>query len=115
MSAFRKILMSAVSTAALAGGMTLGAVGVANAATCPSEASPKVGGAVAHWTLTCTGNGVRVAGWLEDTRIDGKCAKVRIAANSATRSATACSVGTREQFSFTFPGTRNAEVRLAVA
>ncbi|CAL9473252.1 hypothetical protein SUDANB15_02867 [Streptomyces sp. enrichment culture] len=59
---------------------------------------------------------MRVAGWLEDTRMDGKCAVVRInAGNGDYRTKQACGSGVREQFDFTFAGTDKAEVRLAIA
>ncbi|MFD7630899.1 hypothetical protein ACFV7Q_33580 [Streptomyces sp. NPDC059851] len=116
MSAVRKTLASAVSAAVLAGGLALGAAGPASAATCPSSASPVIDGASASWTLSCSGNNVKVSGWLQDTRVDGKCALVRInAGNGAYETKSACSSGVREQFSFTFKGTKDAQVRLAIA
>lgn len=76
-----------------------------------------INGASAGWTLRCSGNNVTVSGWLQDTRADGKCAKVRINAskNGAYKPKTACSSGVREQFTFTFNGTKTAQVRLATA
>ncbi|HET9381097.1 MAG TPA: hypothetical protein VFP69_09740 [Streptomyces sp.] len=115
MSAVRKTLTSTLSAVVLAGGLALGAAGTAEAATCPSEASPLIPGAEAHWTLRCSGNNVTVAGWLEDTRWDGKCAVVRInAGNGGYNTKQACSYGTREHFSFTYGGTRSAQARLAL-
>jgi hypothetical protein len=116
MSAVRKTLMSALSTVVLAGGLAVGAAGTASAATCPSSASPKISGAEASWTLRCSGGSVRVSGWLEDTRMDGKCAVVRgVGGNGESRSKKACGSGVREQFSYTFAGTNKAELRLAIA
>ncbi|MDP5314390.1 hypothetical protein [Streptomyces poriferorum] len=116
MSAARKTITSAVSVAVLAAGLALGTAGPASAATCPSSASPVINGASAGWTLRCSGNNVTVSGWLQDTRADGKCAKVRInAGNGAYKPKTACSSGVREQFTFTFNGTKTAQVRLATA
>ncbi|MEU2598485.1 hypothetical protein ABZ678_03805 [Streptomyces hirsutus] len=116
MSAVRNTIASLVSTVVLAGGLAVGAAAPANAATCPSSASPVISGARAHWTLSCSGDGVKVYGWLEDTRMDGKCAVVRIdAGNGDYRTKSACSSGVREQFSFTFAGTDSAQVRLAIA
>ena len=117
MSAFRKTVMSALSTVVLAGGIAFGAAaGPASAATCPSSASPKIDGAKAGWSLRCSGNSVTVSGWLEDTRMDGKCAVVRInAGNGAYTAPKACSSGVREQFSYTFNGTKSAQARLALA
>jgi hypothetical protein len=116
MSAVRKTVMSALSTLVLAGGLAVGAAGPASAATCPSTASPKIDGAIAGWSLSCSGGSVRVSGWLEDTRMDGKCALVRIVGgNGEYRTRQACGSGVREQFDFTFAGTNEAQVRLAIA
>ncbi|MFF0107841.1 hypothetical protein [Streptomyces hirsutus] len=116
MPAVRNTLASLVSAVVLAGGLAVGAAGPASAATCPSSASPVISGARAGWTLSCPGDSVKVYGWLEDTRMDGKCAVVRInAGNGDYRTKSACSSGVREQFSFTFAGTDSAQVRLAIA
>ncbi|MEU2393527.1 hypothetical protein [Streptomyces sp. NPDC007369] len=116
MSAVRKTFMSVLSTAVLAGGLVLGVAGPASAATCPSSASPTTDGASADWTLSCSGNNVTVSGWVQDDRADGKCALVRInAGNGDYRTKSACGSGVREQFSFTFKGTKQAQVRLAIA
>ncbi|MFH9039916.1 hypothetical protein ACH4FA_11210 [Streptomyces sp. NPDC017966] len=116
MSAVRKTVLSALSTIVLAGGLAVGAAGTASAATCPSTASPKIDGAIAGWSLSCSGGAVRVSGWLEDTRMDGKCAMVRIVGgNGEYRTKQACGSGVREQFDFTFAGTNEAQVRLAIA
>ncbi|MER8161868.1 hypothetical protein [Streptomyces sp. NPDC094472] len=116
MSAIRKSITSVVSATILAGGLAIGVAGPASAATCPSSASPVIDGASASWTLRCSGGGVKVSGWLQDTRMDSKCAVVRInAGNGAYRTKSACSSGGREQFSFTFARTNSAQVRLAIA
>jgi hypothetical protein len=116
MSTVRKTITSVVSAAVLAGGLAVGAAGPASAATCPSSASPVIDGASASWTLSCSGDNVKVSGWLQDTRTDGKCAVVRInAGNGDYRTKSACSSGVREQFSFTFRKTKSAQVRLAIA
>ncbi|MFI1828171.1 hypothetical protein ACH41E_17240 [Streptomyces sp. NPDC020412] len=115
MSAIRKTLTTVVSTVVLAGGIAVGAAGPANAATCPHTASPLINGASAHWTLSCSGNNVTMSGWVQDTKADGKCAKVRInAGNGAHQAPTACGSGVRKPFKFTFQGTKKAEGRLAV-
>lgn len=116
LSAARKTLLSALSAVVLAGGLAVGTAGTANAATCPSSASPKIDGAIAGWSLRCSGGSVRVSGWLEDTRMDGKCAVVRVhGGNGDYRTKQACGSGVREQFDFTFAGTNRADVRLAIA
>ncbi|MBL3666792.1 hypothetical protein JL475_12475 [Streptomyces sp. M2CJ-2] len=112
----RKTITSVLSTVVLAGGLAFGAAGTASAATCPSSASPKIDGAQAGWTLRCSGGSVRVSGWLEDTRMDGKCAVVRITGgNGDYRTKKACGSGVREQFDYTFAGTNKAQARLAIA
>ncbi|OIJ86460.1 hypothetical protein [Streptomyces colonosanans] len=116
MFAVRKTITSVVSAVVLASGLAVGAAGPASAATCPSSASPVIDGASASWSLRCSGGGVTVAGWLQDTRMDGKCAVVRInAGNGAYRKKSACNSGVRQQFSFTFARTNSAQVRLAIA
>ncbi|MFE0627661.1 hypothetical protein ACFW3D_11870 [Streptomyces sp. NPDC058864] len=116
MSAVRKFITSAASAAVIASGLAVSAAGQASAATCPSSASPVIDGASASWTLRCSGGNVTVAGWLQDTRRDAKCAVVRInAGNGDYRTKSACSSGVREQFSFTFTGTESAQARLAIA
>ncbi|MFD9288853.1 hypothetical protein ACFWBV_11195 [Streptomyces sp. NPDC060030] len=118
MPAFRTTLTSALTAIALAGGLAVGASDTAHADTCNAHRTAKINGAEAAWSLTCTGTGtgtgVKLSGWLEDTRTDGRCAKVRIVGGNGTpESKEACGSGTREQFDFTFNGTKKAEVRLA--
>ncbi|WP_217144057.1 hypothetical protein [Streptomyces sp. AC627_RSS907] len=116
MSAVRKTLTSVVTAVVLAGGLAVGAAGPASAATCPSSASPVIDGARASWSLSCSGGTVKVSGWVEDTRMDGKCAVVRIVGgNGVTKRAEACKSGVRKQFSHSFAKTKKAEVRLAIA
>ncbi|MDN3258597.1 hypothetical protein QWJ26_01960 [Streptomyces sp. CSDS2] len=116
MSAVRKSLTSALSAAVLAGGLAVAAAGPASAATCPSSSAPVIDGARAAWSLRCSGNKVTVSGWVEDTRADMKCAVVRInAGNGDYKTKSACGSGVREQFSYTFGGTKSAQVRLAIA
>ncbi|MDG9721667.1 MULTISPECIES: hypothetical protein [unclassified Streptomyces] len=115
MSVVRKTITSALSAVLLAGGLALGVAAPASAATCPSSASPKIGGAEASWTLRCSGGKVTVSGWVEDTRMDGKCAVVRIVGgNGVTKQAKACNSGVRKQFSHSFAGVKKAEARLAL-
>ncbi|MCN9240411.1 hypothetical protein NGF19_06320 [Streptomyces sp. RY43-2] len=116
MSAVRKTITSVTSAVVIAGGLALGAAGQASAASCPSSASPKISGAEAHWDLRCSGNNLTVSGWVEDTRMDGKCAVVRISAgNGAYRKVSACNSGVRKSFNFTFAKTKSAQLRLAIA
>ncbi|MFI9603460.1 hypothetical protein ACIHCX_27025 [Streptomyces sp. NPDC052043] len=116
MSTVRKTITSVLSAAVLTGGLAVGAAGPASAATCPSSASPVIDGASASWSLRCSGSDVTVSGWVQDTRMDGKCAVIRInAGNGGYETKSACGSGVREQFSFTFAGTTSAQVRLAIA
>ncbi|WP_260696862.1 hypothetical protein [Streptomyces sp. 130] len=103
MSAARKTLSSALSAVVLAGGLALGAAGTAHADGCGAARAPKTSGATASWRVTCpTGNSVRVTGWVEDTRMDGDCAVVRVVANSTQKTKKACGSGVREPFAFDF-------------
>ncbi|MEU5655612.1 hypothetical protein ABZ802_08350 [Streptomyces sp. NPDC047737] len=114
MPTFRTTLTSALTAIALAGGLAVGASDTAHADTCNADRTAKISGAEAAWSLTCTSTGVKLSGWLEDTRTDGRCAKVRIVGGNGTpESKEACGSGTREQFDFTFNGTNKAQVRLA--
>ncbi|MFH8617329.1 hypothetical protein ACH4E8_19950 [Streptomyces sp. NPDC017979] len=115
MSTLRKALTTVVSTVVLAGGIAVGAAGPANAATCPHSASPVIDGGAAHWTLRCSGKNVVMTGWVDDTRMDGMCAKVRInAGNGAYKGPSACGSGVRKEFKYTFKGTKSAQGRLAL-
>ncbi|MGC4944945.1 hypothetical protein ACLQ2N_01835 [Streptomyces sp. DT224] len=114
MSAVRKTLSSTLSAVVLAGGLALGVAGPAHADGCGVTRAPKISGATASWRVACpTGNSVRVTGWVEDTRMDGDCAIVRVVAGSTQKTKKACGSGVREPFSFDFRGTRSAQVRLA--
>ncbi|MEU9095392.1 hypothetical protein [Streptomyces sp. NPDC048428] len=114
MSAVRKTFLSALSAAVLAGGLTLGAAGTANADGCGTTRSPKISGAIASWTVSCpTKHSVRVTGWVEDTSTDGDCAIVRVVAGSTQQTKKACGSDVREPFSFTFQGAQSAQARLA--
>ncbi|GLF95233.1 hypothetical protein [Streptomyces yaizuensis] len=116
MSAFRRSVVSVLSSVVLAGGLAVGAAGPASAAGCPSSASPVINGASAHWSLRCANGKLLVSGWVQDTSMDGKCAKVRIHPNEGLpKFPTACSSGVRQSFSYEFPGAERADVRLAVA
>ncbi|MFD7551464.1 hypothetical protein [Streptomyces sp. NPDC059816] len=116
MSRARTTIVSVLSAVVLASGLTAGSAGPAHAATCPSSASPVIDGASAHWSLSCSGNNVTVSGWVHDTGMDGKCAKVRInAGNGRYEDPDACGSGVRTNFSYKFKGTKSAQARLAIA
>ncbi|MER7706352.1 hypothetical protein ABTX81_26085 [Kitasatospora sp. NPDC097605] len=110
----RRILISALSSVVVAAGLTLGVAPTASAATCPSSSSPKISGAEAQWTLSCSGGKLKVYGWVEDISVFDGCANVRITPEKGeAKAAKACGSGEREQFSFEFPGAKKAEVRLS--
>ncbi|MFC9262241.1 hypothetical protein [Streptomyces hydrogenans] len=113
---FRKMWGAALSATVLATGLALTAAGPAAASSCPSSASPVIPGAKAHWKLTCSGNTLKVYGWVEDTRMDDYCAFVFAHTdNDQHDSADVCGWGNRTNFDMTFPRTRTAEVRLQLA
>jgi hypothetical protein len=116
MSIVRKTLTSVVSAALLAGGLLVCAAGPASAAGCGDRRDAQIGGAAASWTLTCakSGRSVRVKGYVEDTRVDGKCAVVRITAGNGHKAPKACGAGKRTHFDYTFKGATTARGRLAL-
>lgn len=82
-------------------------------AQCPTTLEPTIPGGAAKWTLECVSNGVKVYGWVEDTRADGQCARVDFAtADGQTDWSIACGWGDRTTFSTTFQDTRQVEGRL---
>ncbi|MET9887382.1 hypothetical protein ABZZ20_30440 [Streptomyces sp. NPDC006430] len=118
MTVLKKTLRSAMAAAVLAAGLVLSTGTPANAATCPSSASPKIDGAQAHWTLSCTGGKykkLKVYGWVEDTRYDGKCAYVNIRTREGSLAERrACDRGTRKNFDLTFYDEFAATVTLRI-
>ncbi|MFE9635794.1 hypothetical protein [Streptomyces sp. NPDC006463] len=108
-----KALAPAALTCALAAGLVIATGAPASADRCPSSRSPKIDGAQAHWTLACDTGDVKIYGWVDDTRRDGKCAVVRIRpAAGEAREFQACGSGTRETFSVTYDDQNVAEVTL---
>ncbi|MBT2539663.1 hypothetical protein J7E99_02800 [Streptomyces sp. ISL-44] len=108
-----KAMASAAVSCVLAAGLVVAAGTPASADRCPSSRSPKIDGAQAQWTLACDMGDVKVYGWVDDTRRDGKCAVVRIRpAAGETREFQACGSGTRETFSVTYDDQNVAEVTL---
>ncbi|MEV8227155.1 hypothetical protein AB0P41_14060 [Streptomyces sp. NPDC079167] len=118
MPALRMSFASALSVAVLAAGLALGTANPAGAATCPSEASPVAPhGGKAHWKIACTGKGVKVYGWVQDTATDGRCATVTAASDGGPGwidMVEACGSGVRTNFDWSIPGTRAAKVWLRV-
>ncbi|GAA2496938.1 hypothetical protein GCM10010393_31220 [Streptomyces gobitricini] len=111
----KKKAFSALLGGVMAGGLLLVAGSPASAATCPSGAEPVVPGGKAKWTLACSGGTLSVYGWVEDTRRDGKCAKVTAKPSNSSNSfsRTACGKGERTNFDFKFAGTSSARVELS--
>lgn len=76
-------------------------------ATCPDTLEPTVPGGEAKWTLACNNAGtkVKVSGWVEDTRADGKCAYVQFTPKGNGKGTwKACGAGERTDYSFTAKG-----------
>jgi hypothetical protein len=69
---------------------------------CGKTFNPDVPGAKAYWEVQCTSKSVRISGWVEDTRADGKCAKVKAIYDddndSTYYSRAACPKGERQTF-----------------
>lgn len=107
MTRIKKLSAMGAGAVVLAGGAVLGFSGSAAAGTCGDNFNPKVPGAKAHWEISCNAsrNTVTIEGWVEDTKSDGKCAKVSANINGTTkRSAAACPKGDREEFKWTATG-----------
>ncbi|WP_405851886.1 hypothetical protein OG361_04110 [Streptomyces sp. NBC_00090] len=108
-----KPLASAAISCVLAAGVVVATGATASADRCPSSRSPRIDGAQAQWTTACDMGDVKVYGWVDATRKDGKCAVVRIdPAAGRTREFQACGSGTRETFSVTYDDQNVAEVTL---
>lgn len=72
---------------------------------CGGNFSPKVAGGEAHWDLTCSGGKITIAGWVKDTKEDGKCARVTAHfADGAVSQWKACPSGTKTSFKATKSG-----------
>jgi hypothetical protein len=108
-----RTVVSAVLGSALAAGLLVAGATPAAAATCPSGASPVVKGAKASWTLKCSGGTLAVYGWLEDTKRDGRCAKVTIVSAGQFKPRKACGKGERVNFDYKFKNTKKATVKLS--
>lgn len=106
-----------MSAAVLASGLALGTASPASAVTCPSAASPIAPGGSAHWEIRCIGKGVKVYGWVQDTRTDGKCATVSVQSEGGPgwyHMVEACGSGTRENFDMLIPKAKGAKVWLRI-
>ncbi|MGW7641738.1 hypothetical protein [Streptomyces decoyicus] len=114
MPALKRTLTSVLSATVLAAGLSLGTAAQASARSCPSSASPTIPGARAHWVLNCSGGNLKVYGWVEDIRRDGRDAVVEIwpGGGHHWRLAVASGKGERTNFDYAFPGTTTASVRL---
>ncbi|MGW5776518.1 hypothetical protein [Streptomyces sp. NPDC003863] len=115
MSAVRKTVTSVLTATVLSGGLALGTAGPASAAGCGTSASPVIDGASASWSIRCSGGRMTIAGWVQDTRADAKCALIRIhAGDNPPARPEACGSGVRKNFSYTFKA-KNVDARLAIA
>jgi hypothetical protein len=117
----RRALGGSLAAVALGGGALLGTAPAAAAdEAAPAEAveimggcghteDPVISGAKAYWELSCAGGNITIAGWVEDTSSNGRCAKVKAVWPDANPdlwkfSEPACPKGDREHFRFTGPG-----------
>jgi hypothetical protein len=75
---------------------------------CGDVFTPEINGAKAHWELTCGGGNITMAGWVDDTWSDGRCAYVRGEfQDGAVEIQKDCPAdGPREEFKWTHPGNR---------
>ncbi|MFF8592272.1 hypothetical protein ACF061_12620 [Streptomyces sp. NPDC015220] len=97
----RKPVVSLLTAAALAAGLAFAAASPASAVPCGTkDTSTTIDGGKAGYTLFCTGrNRSSLSGWVEDTRIDGKCAYLRIEPRTGSPFLRkACDYGTRKNF-----------------
>jgi hypothetical protein len=105
MTRIKKLSAMGAGAVVLAGGAVLGLSGSAAAGTCGESFDPHVTGAKAYWEINCRGGNATITGWVEDTKADGKCAKVTAVINGdEVRSNAACPKGDREEFSWTSRG-----------
>lgn len=99
----KKRLKAGLATAGLVA--AAGVVGASPSAadTCWNTRDVSIGGGQSHYTISCDTYGyVTVAGWLKDTKADGKCIQVKAIANDRTYySNKACPKGEVEYFEWT--------------
>jgi hypothetical protein len=94
-----------LAVAAGAAGIVGLTAGSASAGTCGQTINASVSGGQAGWSLTCSGGNIRVAGWVKDTKADGKCAQVKAVYSNGTQwSPRACPSGTVKYYDFNGPG-----------
>ncbi|WP_327341397.1 hypothetical protein [Streptomyces europaeiscabiei] len=114
---FKNRTVSAVLGGVMTGGLLLLGGSPAAAASCPSAAEPVVPGAKAKWTVACSGGYLKIYGWVEDTRRDGKCAKVSVKPSNSDNwfslASTVCGKGERTNFDYEYEGIRSAKVELS--
>ncbi|MEU3975763.1 hypothetical protein [Streptomyces bacillaris] len=111
----KRAALSLVLGTALASGLLMVTAPAASAASCPSSWEPTISGAKGKWTLRCAGKDVVVSGWIEDTRADGKCARVHsIGGNGSEHQKQACGKGNRASFEWRYYNTDTAHIRLSI-
>lgn len=113
---FKKRAMSAALGGVMAASVVLVGGSPAAAATCPSVAEPVTTGGKAKWTLECYRGALKVYGWVEDTRLDGKCARVDVDWHNSRQiwSRSACGFKERTNFDMKMDGTSGANVTLYI-
>jgi hypothetical protein len=115
--ALKKTLTSALSAAVIAAGLAVGTATSASAHTCPSAQSPVAPGGKASWQLACTSKGLKIFGWVEDTRADGLCATITAVSEDGVGRIDmkeACGYRVRTNFDIFFAGNRAAKVTLRI-
>lgn len=69
---------------------------------CGDSINTDIRGAEAYWHATCTSTEITISGWVEDTKANGLCARVRAYINGKWHySPKACPAGEVENFVFT--------------
>ncbi|MDX3246087.1 hypothetical protein [Streptomyces sp. ME18-1-4] len=109
-NAKKRIAVGAALTMATAGLVSVGLSTPASAVTCNKTVNASVSGGQASWATSCSGGNMRIAGWVKDTKADGKCAQVKALYSNGTQwSAKACPADTDNPshiryFDFNGPG-----------
>jgi hypothetical protein len=104
----RKIAIGTAMAVSAAGLTTLVLATSASAGTCDQRVNTSVSGGQASWSHTCSNGQIRVAGWVKDTKADGKCAQVKAVYSNGTQwSNKACPSGEVQYFDFNGPGSRS--------
>ncbi|MDH6223648.1 hypothetical protein [Streptomyces sp. MJP52] len=106
---------AAASSVLFAAGLTLTLAPSAHAVGCGTHKVTSIHGAKAEYRLACKNGNLRVYGWVKDTRPDDYYAVLSVwPARGDGQTAIPKGWGEVEHFSFNFPKTQSAEVRLSL-